>query len=924
MKSFRTVLISISAIVIVISLFIVQDSPEQSKQSGKQFKKREQFEAQRRQEFLMLRDPKTNMIPKNIYTLEKEFADQLPKVSSTVFANGRMQKNTSALTWIERGPNNTSGRIRGMGIDIRTTGTPTIIAGAISGGLWKSTDGGDSWSKKTSFAQLHSVTCVTQDTRTGHQDTWYAGSGENVGNSASAEGAAYLGDGIFKSTDNGETWNLLASTQSANNNVFSSDWQYVWRIVVHPVSGNVYAATTGGIYRSTDGGTSWTHAIPANTNDPVKTDITVALDGALYVAASSNGDGNTIKGIRKSTDDGATWVEASPTMPDEFGRPVIATAPSNADILYVLYEGISGANNTPNVHNHMLWRSDDKAATWTNISTVIPANTAPALDTFNTQGGYDMLLTVKPDNPNFIIFGGVSLFKIPDVTNDNLTLAQKHIGGYGIAANNTANALNDYINHHPDQHLGIFKPGSNVIFYCANDGGVNLANDITAESGPSFWQKPKRAGLNITQMYSVSLDKSESGSGYIAAGLQDRGNWMSRTNGATVNWQEVSGGDGSYAEIAPNGVNVFQSTSQGNLFRFTKSDSSSPAGSSVSMTPENLANALFNNPFAIDPTNSDILYFAGGDKTIPTSTGIWRTGNASAETPLWTYFTNSNTADEQVSAVAVSTTSAANVLYYATSGGKVFRIDNAATADAATTLPISITGANFPAGYVNCIAIDPSNSSNVLVVFSNYGVDKLWYSTDAGGSWSSVTGNMTGTNAPSARYAEVFSIGGVQHVFLATSTGVYFTTNLTGANTIWTQEATKAIGNVVSVMMDYRASDQTLIVGTHGRGAFETKISAALAVAKNGTVPEAFELSQNFPNPFNPTTTIKFVIAERGNVSLKIFDIQGKEVATIINGMKEAGNYEFQFDGTRLASGIYLYTLTSNGVTQTRKMTLLK
>ena len=988
-------------------------------------KERKEFNdaARKYQEFLMLRDPKTNRIPANIRQLELQFSERLPKHLGTILLKGSQVQNAQALTWTERGPNGTSGRVRALGIDVRTTGTPTIIAGGASGGVWKSTDGGSTWVKKTTATQLHSVTCVAQDTRTtpDSRDIWYYGTGENIGNSANGEGANYYGNGVFKSTDNGETWTQLSSTSVADNSVYSSDWQYLYNIAVHPTSGNVYAATPGGIYKSTDAGTNWTKVVNNGSSTAPRTDVTIAADGTIYTTGSSNSTANA--GINKSTDDGVNWTSVSPTLPSTYGRTIIKTAPSNSSMVYFFTEGVSGTNNTPNVHNHQLWRSTNGGGAWTNISSVIPANTASLtggnnLDNLSTQDGYDMLLSVKPDDPNFIIVGGVSIFRISDVTAANnadaaADLAAKHIGGYGVQANGTKNALGDFINHHPDNHAGVFKPGSNIIFYCGNDGGVHQANDITATPSATYWQSPLRSGLNISQLYSVSLDKT-SGSGFIAAGLQDRGNWMARTTGALQNWQEVSGGDGCFAEIDPNGTNVFMSTTNGNIFRFEKSDATSPVTASTDLKPGTLTNPLFVNPFDVDPNSGDIIYFAGA--TTGKNTGVWRTTDASAATPTWSYFANSDVSGEQVSAITVSKSGNANVLYYGTSGGKVFRIDGANTADVSTTTPTNITGGSFPAGYVSSIAVDPANSANVMVVFSNYNVDRIWYSTDSGTSWTSVTGNLTGANSPSVRWAIMFSVSGTPHYFLATSTGVYYTTNLNGGSTTWTQEAATSIGNVVCVMLDYRSADNTLIVATHGRGVFETTIASALPVELttfaaaytgdgvfltwqtatevnnygfeiqrtvipsgvegwqkigfvqghgNSNSPKTYsfsdknapsgkvqyrlkqidfdgkyeyssivevnvnalnrlELSQNFPNPFNPVTTISYSLPNVSKVKLVIYDVTGREVATLVNEFQSAGKHNVNFNASRIASGVYYYRIQAGDIMQTKKMILMK
>jgi len=144
-------------------------------------KERKEFNnaARKYQEFLMLRDPRTNRIPENIRNLELRFTEQLPKHFATVLLKGSLVQNTQALTWTERGPNNVAGRVRALAIDVRSTSDPiTMLAGGASGGMWKSTDGGSTWVKKTIASQLHSVTCVAQDTRSGSEDVWYYGTGK--------------------------------------------------------------------------------------------------------------------------------------------------------------------------------------------------------------------------------------------------------------------------------------------------------------------------------------------------------------------------------------------------------------------------------------------------------------------------------------------------------------------------------------------------------------------------------------------------------------------------------------------------------------------------------------------------------------------------------------------------------------------------
>ncbi|OGU78796.1 MAG: hypothetical protein A2W11_03155 [Ignavibacteria bacterium RBG_16_35_7] len=91
-----------------------------------------------------------------------------------------------------------------------------------------------------------------------------------------------------------------------------------------------------------------------------------------------------------------------------------------------------------------------------------------------------------------------------------------------------------------------------------------------------------------------------------------------------------------------------------------------------------------------------------------------------------------------------------------------------------------------------------------------------------------------------------------------------------------------------------------------------------------GSVPTDFALEQNYPNPFNPATTIKFSIPQSSRVTLKIYDILGREVSTLVNEVRNAGNYEVNFNASGFASGMYIYTITAGDYRASKKMMLLK
>ncbi len=294
---------------------------------------KEDPEARLRYEWMMLRDPVTGEIPRNIRQREMEYAHTLPTREQMSAAN--KTGNIQSATWASRGPWNVGGRTRALGIDVSNANT--ILAGGVSGGMWRSLNGGTSWARTTVAGVLPSATCLAQDTRTGQTSTWYYGTGEYLGNSAAAIGAPFSGDGIYKSVDGGATWVILPATATGKPHVFDNFFDYVWNLAVNPTNGHVYAATYGGIQRSTDGGTTWAFVLGGATTYSPLTDVQIDGAGVIYATGSKDG---AIGGIWKSTT-GATgsWTNISPTdLPNSTRRIAIAIAPSSNNTIYFIAE----------------------------------------------------------------------------------------------------------------------------------------------------------------------------------------------------------------------------------------------------------------------------------------------------------------------------------------------------------------------------------------------------------------------------------------------------------------------------------------------------------------------------------------------------------------------------------------------------------
>lgn len=564
------------------------------------------------QEFMMLRDPVTNEIPKNIFRLEREFAKTLPKRENLTVNKNSGSNETQALTWTARGPNNVGGRTRALGIDKRTSNPSTaiILAGGVSGGIWRSTNGGSTWSSVTSPSQLHSVTCIVQDKRSGKEDIWYAGTGEAVGNSASGSNASnFRGDGIFKSSNNGLTWSIISTTATNIPQTFDQVFDYVHNVALD-TSNNLYVAASNTIQRTTNGGTDWSTVL-GTFNDTFISDVQVTTGGVVYATIS---EGNTHEGIWRSTD-GSSWVEISngvTDFPTVFRRITIGIAPSNEAIVYFLMEN---TNTSPHINNHQLWKynyisgdGSGSGGSWDNRGDNLPDETGGSVgnDPFDTQGGYDMFVQVSPNDTDFVIAASTNLYTSTDGFETNTNYDR--IGG-----NAGPDYYDPYLNHHPDLHSGAFLPGSSTIYYSGSDGGVHKTSDITAAT--VSWTS-LNTGYNTSQFYSISL-ASESGSNVMMGGTQDNGTWLGTASGLS-SWTKVESGDGAIVEVAPLADDkLYTSYQWGGLIRKTRAGTGM-----VRFDPLFGTNQLFINPLLLDPNNSSLMYYACGDED--TNTGIWR------------------------------------------------------------------------------------------------------------------------------------------------------------------------------------------------------------------------------------------------------------------------------------------------------------
>lgn len=815
-------------------------------------------------EIFQTKDPKTGRVPKGIRLKELNFMKRQQSLPNYTEGVGDLSS-----PWRRRGPFNVGGRTRAMGIDVGNENV--ILAGGVSGGMWRSSDFGLTWSKSTGANDLQSVSCLAQDTRNGHTNTWYYGTGEWFGNSASSAGAPFRGDGLFKSEDGGVSWRLLEATSSGAPET-NSPFDYNYNLTVNPLNGDLLVATIDGIYLSDDGGTSFEKVL-IGTGITEWTDIVGTEDGAYYAIIDDLG--------LFYSQDGYYWEAVR--LPDGFSRvagerKVLALGPAGSEALWV-----AGENNS-HATGHNLWYFDIATEQWTDLSDNIPMLEG-ASGNFDSQSGYDLVLKVSPFDKDLMVLGGTNLFRSTDGFRS--TENTSWIGGY--EATNEDYGL--YPNHHPDQHAFIFLPGNRAI--SANDGGLQLTEDITSEfDHPEVvkWTSLNN-GYLTTQVYAVSAGPDEQ----VMAGFQDNSTWVTFTEAAETNWDVQFSGDGGYSAFSKDGLNRYISAQRGIMRRYPLREVTDIEPiTSVRFSPFGLVGRLFIVPFYIDPLDDDLGYLGGQTRFY-----INTRSNRGYSTIGWRNF--------DIGALGIISefgVTRANMVYVGTTQGEIIRVEDPANSALAT----DISGSNLPTAYVSGIAVNPADPQEILISFSNYGIPSLFHTTNGGAEWIDVSGNLEENpdgsgSGPSVRHVAMLGVG--ERYFAATSTGLYSTTELTGANTVWVQESPDLIGDVVVNHIATKPLEGLMVVGTHGNGVYSATYETDALPVRDLAVAEIVSPDVTLPIT-GESTSIRATVRNNGSEEVNSFEMvygingeeQGRrEVTNSISPFQEASfSFSEHFD----------------------------
>ncbi|RLD45176.1 MAG: hypothetical protein DRI89_01820 [Bacteroidetes bacterium] len=874
-------------------------------------------------EFMKTRNPETDKVPTNIGAKELAFAQTLPARNPT-------NRNQN---WIHRGPINMGGRMLCLAFDVEDENH--MLAGSASGGMWQSVNRGDTWKKVTPANGEQSATCIAQDTRPGKTNTWYYGTGEilnttqrNVSTNVRTIG---VGNGIFKSTDNGNSWQVLESTMGGNQGSLEDVFQGIWAIVTDPVTTDkdiVYAACYGAVMRSEDGGESWAITLGDLTNKSFATDIAITSEGVIFAALSTYSTSimRPLKAGIWRSEDGLNWTEITPDgLPDVTRVIKLAIAPSNENVVYLITEKpsavdvpYSGIFNSDLTFWKYSFNETTKDGVWEErTETMYGHGKGDFLSYPNaliTYGGYTLELAVKPDDENVVFMGGMSLFRSTNGFSDSLQTTW--MGGDPFD-------MDSIHMLHPDQHGFAFLPSNPNVFFAACDGGIIATENCMADN--IVWNR-KNTNLITSQFYSVTIDRAGEGDDWILGGLQDNNWYYSVTDDPGQWWFSVDlYYDGFSCKLADFHEYSIVAAYSGNIWT-TLFDEEMHTKDIFYQTPDTLLSyydpTIGSNPafpfycnFALDPNNNKTFY-------LPTNNSIWRKDDmkaAASDTSLrnvgWNQLSKISLSESvEISALTLST-NPANILFYGTNDGHIYKIENA---HAGNPMPVEITGVDFPMnGYVACIDVDPQDANKVFTVFSNYGIKSIYYSEDGGNSWVNVSGNLEenadGSGAgPSIRWVKSLNYEGGTVYFAGTSVGLYSTTVLNGDETIWKQEDHDNIGTIMVDMIDARESDGFVAIATQGNGMYSTHFDPSLSVSE---LPHSQNAKiKNYPNPFQNQTTIEYKLSRKGNVNLNLLDVNGSLIKHLFNGQQQKGIHTFQLNASGLSPGMYFVAFEHDGL----------
>ena len=829
--------------------------------------------------------------------------------------NAANKQQTLGLKWESLGPDNVGGRTRALLIDKNNSNR--LIAGSVTGGLFVSNDGALNWTEHPDNSKFLS-TSISSIIQSSNGDV-YVGTGETfVFTQQNTDG--HIGGGIYKSVDNGVSFNLLSSTEPAPNNA-NSTWSYVSKLAADPYDPNkIYAASNGGLYYTLDGGSNWIAAqgiAPADAGRESR-DVKVNSDGIVFAEINRK--------YYRSTD-GATFTLISGTNgfpATNVNRIEFGVAPQDPNYVYAAI-----CNSSNGLRG--IYKSIDAGISWVPYS----QENSSVFNPLGQQGSYNISFAVSPSNKNEVVIGGqLEMWK----------------GGLDVGWDLVAYWIPETPNNpyyiHADMHFAVYDQNNPDILYVCSDGGISKSTNASQQF-PTF--TPRNKNYVTTQFYDIAASPS----GEVMAGAQDNGTIYIDYLGNTIaTGTDLRGGDGGYCVISrlePNVIfsevqygAVSRSLNRGDGFgsvwdSYATSLGMGSEGSSQFIAPYDMWEEQVSviDSIVVDSVTSIADTFRSVDNKgymiFGANSRIMITPDALDAGGIYWY---SRTVAGAVS--AVSPTSDGD-FYIGTTSGNLYIVTGLRTAtyDRPTNTVTGITvrqlrsGSQWPgttnARYISSIGVDPKNAAHIVVTFGGYGLpNNVFVSNDALAStpvFTSAQGDLP--NMPV--YSSVIDFYDPNNLIVGTDFGVWSSSN---GGTNWIQEVDGGLYNTPIYSLKqrglYNEDCYVLYVASYGRGMFRSTtlteknnstcnlVSSILPTKPKAAVNTTVSL---YPNPASNNLNVNLNLNKAGKVTVHIVDIMGREVYSQQFGNKSVGQSLLTADVSQLPSGTYIVAIeTPTGV----------
>ncbi|MBS3914886.1 MAG: T9SS type A sorting domain-containing protein [Bacteroidetes bacterium] len=701
-------------------------------------------------------------------------------------------------TVLELGPKTTGGRTRSIWVDPRND--QFLLAAAISGGVWRSENGGASWSPLNDQETSLMASCFVSNPF--NPDIVYYGTGEGRANSADVDG-----NGIYKSTDGGRTFSVIPST------VGLAGFETIWDIKHSLTDSNtIFVGTNSkGLFRTTDGGNTWEQVLFGGSN--MLTSILVLPDNRIMATMNGNpmyySDSGGKKGTFKNV--AITGWPGSGT----YRRIQLANCQKYPNVVYALVEGF-GFNDPPKA----FYKSSNGGRTW-------KAQTAPTAIGAGYQA-YCVMIGVNPNDSNQVVTGGVN---IAQTNNGGSTWTAKTVG-------------------HSDHHAFASFNTNTIYFLVGTDGGIYKYKYSSGALNATL-----NNGYQVTQFYAGNFGPD----GYASiSGAQDNGTHVAT---GVLTSQKFYGADGAYAHIGlQDGSVAYFSTQNAGIRRIRNFDPTIIPSFTDDISDSRFTNdgVSFINAYAVNSADQEQLYYR-------TDKYIYRSRDGGDN---WTQITNLH-----ASVKAIGISGQANpVVYVGGAAAQLYRINNAI--DATPGSEISHNAA-FPAiitsDFINSIVVHPNDKNTIFIGFNNFSNQgRVWRVSgldSAKPQFLNISGNLP-TGLP-VNFVAVDPMFPDKNIFAGTDFGLYYSAD---SGKTWVKEM--RIPNVAVHEIKMRA-DRVLFVYTHGRGMWCIPLSNSVSTKSTPKEPEV----KIYPNPASDRIQIS-ITGTINHASVSIFDASGKLVYT--------------------------------------------